>query len=157
MILSTLSISSHGFPLDFPKDLRSRTNVDYKPMIILDVELLSSNNNNAEEKGVVSVFRSTTRKLHTTRSWDFLRLSVAASRRNAAAESDMIVGLLDSGIWMGSPSFKDDGYGEIPSKWKGHCVTGHNFTGCNRYLFLLLFYYFKVFFYLFYINMFLFV
>ncbi|XP_023539892.1 subtilisin-like protease SBT4.15 [Cucurbita pepo subsp. pepo] len=86
----------------------------------------------AKEKGVVSVFQSTTRKLHTTRSWDFLGLSVAASHRNAAAESDMIVGLLDSGIWMGSPSFKDDGYGEIPSKWKGHCVTGHNFTGCNR-------------------------
>ncbi|TYK25239.1 subtilisin-like protease SBT4.14 [Cucumis melo var. makuwa] len=85
-----------------------------------------------DKLAMVSVFRSKTRKLHTTRSWDFLGLSEAASRRNAAAESNVIVGLLDSGIWMEGPSFKDDGYGEIPSKWKGKCVTGHNFTSCNR-------------------------
>ncbi|XP_022144629.1 subtilisin-like protease SBT4.15 [Momordica charantia] len=86
----------------------------------------------AKEKGVVSVFASRRRKLHTTRSWDFLGVSETASRRNAAAESGIIVGLLDSGIWMEAPSFKDDGYGSIPSKWKGQCVTGPNFTSCNR-------------------------
>uniref|UniRef100_A0A0A0LE00 Uncharacterized protein n=1 Tax=Cucumis sativus TaxID=3659 RepID=A0A0A0LE00_CUCSA len=94
--------------------------------------MMKMGNNDAEEKKVVSVFRSKTRKLHTTRSWDFLGLSEAVSRRNAAAESNVIVGLLDSGIWMEGPSFKDDGYGEIPSKWKGKCVTGRNFTSCNR-------------------------
>lgn len=88
---------------------------------------------NAEEKGVVSVFASRRRKLHTTRSWDFLGVSETESRRNAAAESGIIVGLLDSGIWMEAPSFKDDGYGSIPSKWKGQCVTGPNFTSCNRF------------------------
>lgn len=104
--------------------------------------MMKMGNNDAEEKKVVSVFRSKTRKLHTTRSWDFLGLSEAVSRRNAAAESNVIVGLLDSGIWMEGPSFKDDGYGEIPSKWKGKCVTGRNFTSCNRSLTFSLFYHY---------------
>ncbi|XP_038905603.1 subtilisin-like protease SBT4.15 [Benincasa hispida] len=98
----------------------------------MEIDIYNNENGNAEEKNVVSVFRSKRRKLRTTRSWDFLGLSEAASRQNAAAESNIIVGLLDSGIWMEGPSFKDDGYGEIPSKWKGKCVTGHNFTDCNR-------------------------
>ncbi|KAM4078566.1 hypothetical protein ACB094_09G047800 [Castanea mollissima] len=81
------------------------------------------------EKRVVSVFPSTVRKLHTTRTWDFLGLSETLSRENAKRESDIVIGLLDSGIWPEAPSFHDTGYGPVPIKWRGKCV---NFTGCNR-------------------------
>lgn len=80
-------------------------------------------------EGVVSVFPSRTRKLHTTRSWDFLGLSRAA-KRNLAVEGDVVIGLLDGGIWPESESFNDKGFGPPPARWKGTC---QNFT-CNKYV-----------------------
>jgi hypothetical protein len=59
---------------------------------------------------VVSVFRSTTFQLHTTRSWDFIGFP-QRSKRNPAAESDVIVGVIDSGIWPESESSDDEGFG----------------------------------------------
>uniref|UniRef100_A0A7N0SYP5 Uncharacterized protein n=1 Tax=Kalanchoe fedtschenkoi TaxID=63787 RepID=A0A7N0SYP5_KALFE len=86
----------------------------------------------AESNRVVSVFQSQNRQLHTTRSWDFLWLPLNVSRGNSKAESDIIVGVLDTGIFVDAPSFDDSGYGPPPAKWKGRCVTGGNFTGCNN-------------------------
>eukprot|EP01018_Ginkgo_biloba_P039206 Gb_02470 [translate_table: standard] len=85
--------------------------------------------------GVVSVFPSRRRVLHTTRSWDFLGLA-AESTRLANTGSDVIIGLLDTGVWPESPSFNDQGFGPIPSRWKGKCVAGEQFTtsNCNRKL-----------------------
>ncbi|KAL9318988.1 hypothetical protein ACSQ67_015505 [Phaseolus vulgaris] len=37
------------------------------------------------------------------------------------------------GISLDCPSFNDSGYGPPPPRWKGKCVTGANFTGCNKY------------------------
>jgi len=37
------------------------------------------------------------------------------------------------GIYVDAPSFNDEGYGPVPAKWKGKCVKGANFTGCNKY------------------------
>ncbi|KAK8337074.1 hypothetical protein V6Z11_A09G163200 [Gossypium hirsutum] len=85
----------------------------------------------SDEDGVVSVFESSKRKLLTTRSWDFLGMP-ESSNRNAIVEGKIIVGLLDTGIWSGSPSFNDTGYGPPPAKWKGKCDKGANFTGCNN-------------------------
>lgn len=45
----------------------------------------------------MSVFPNTMRKLHTTRSWDFLGMPEKTKKRNPKAESNMIVGLLDTG------------------------------------------------------------
>ncbi|KAL3523906.1 hypothetical protein ACH5RR_016740 [Cinchona calisaya] len=83
----------------------------------------------ASMEGVVSVFLNGKKRLHTTRSWDFLGFTENAKR--TTVESDIIVGMLDSGIWPESKSFDDSGYGPIPSKWKGSCETSKNFT-CNK-------------------------
>lgn len=81
-------------------------------------------------KEVVSVFPSRDFKPQTTRSWDFIGLSESV-KRVASVESDMIIGLLDTGIWPESESFSDKGFGPPPKKWKGACVGGKNFT-CNK-------------------------
>ncbi|XP_019173862.1 PREDICTED: subtilisin-like protease SBT4.15 [Ipomoea nil] len=85
----------------------------------------------SEKAGVVSVFPSVNRKLHTTHSWDFLGMPTTV-KRNLKVESDIIIGLIDSGIWVESPSFNDSGIGPPPAKWKGKCQNGLNFTGCNN-------------------------
>ncbi|XP_012472763.1 subtilisin-like protease SBT4.4 [Gossypium raimondii] len=86
----------------------------------------------ASFKEVVSVFPSKVYHLQTTRSWDFLGLNQTV-KRNATAESNVIVGVLDSGIWPELDSFSDEGFGPPPKKWKGACKGGQNFT-CNNKL-----------------------
>ncbi|MED6200976.1 hypothetical protein PIB30_090466 [Stylosanthes scabra] len=51
--------------------------------------------------------------------------------RNITRESDLIIGVIDTGIWPASESFNDRGFGPIPKKWKGACKGGKNFT-CNN-------------------------
>ncbi|KAL4182542.1 hypothetical protein AMTRI_Chr11g150610 [Amborella trichopoda] len=84
----------------------------------------------SETEGVVSVFLNSYRKLHTTRSWDFLGLKNSAKRSNM--ESDMIVALMDTGVQPDLESFNDKGFGPPPPKWKGSCHKFPNFTGCNN-------------------------
>ncbi|KAI4330266.1 hypothetical protein MLD38_028566 [Melastoma candidum] len=83
-------------------------------------------------EGVVSVFPDRILQLHTTRSWDFL-LGIKEEPRKLLVETDIIIGVLDSGIWPESESFGDAGIGPVPKKWKGACKGGANFT-CNRKL-----------------------
>ncbi|XP_022753600.1 subtilisin-like protease SBT4.3 [Durio zibethinus] len=86
----------------------------------------------ASMKGVVSVFPSKVYYLQTTRSWDFMGFNETV-KRNLTVESDVIVGVIDSGIWPESESFSDEGFGPPPKKWKGSCKGGQNFT-CNNKL-----------------------
>lgn len=79
--------------------------------------------------GVVSVFPSTKKQLHTTRSWDFMGFPQEAKK--SPLGSDIIVGMLDTGIWPESDSFSDEGFGPPPTKWKGSCQSSTNFT-CNK-------------------------
>ena len=79
---------------------------------------------------MVSVFPSRILQLHTTRSWDFLGLPLTA-KRLPTIESDVIIGVIDSGIWPESKSFSDEGLGPVPKKWKGACKGGQNCT-CNK-------------------------
>ncbi|KAL3646857.1 hypothetical protein CASFOL_009401 [Castilleja foliolosa] len=85
----------------------------------------------SQKEGVVSVFPNKVLKLATTRSWDFLGLPIN-EKRNHLAESNTIVAVLDTGIWVDSASFNDKGFGPPPKKWKGKCDKGVNFTGCNN-------------------------
>ncbi|CAN6567124.1 unnamed protein product [Malus baccata var. baccata] len=66
-------------------------------------------------------FASLSFQLQTTRSWDFMGVSENIIR-NATAESDVIVGLIDTGIWPESDSFKDEGV----------CKGGQNFASNNK-------------------------
>ncbi|KAI4305937.1 hypothetical protein L6164_029263 [Bauhinia variegata] len=68
----------------------------------------------AEMEGVVSVFPSKTLKLQTTRSWDFMGFGEKGQEVNPATESDIIIGVFDTGIWLESESFNDKGFGPIP-------------------------------------------
>jgi len=59
-------------------------------------------------RGVVSVFPSQQYHLQTTRSWNFLGLSQSIKRAKIT-ESDLVIGVIDSGIWPESESFNDKG------------------------------------------------
>ncbi|XP_045786965.1 cucumisin-like [Trifolium pratense] len=80
----------------------------------------------AEMDDVMSVFPNRKHHLQTTKSWDFIGLPQQVNRMSL--ESDIIVGVIDTGIWSKSKSFTDEGFGPPPKKWKGSC---HNFT-CNN-------------------------
>jgi len=98
---------------------------------------------------VLSVFVNRARTLHTTNSWGFLGLDENGGGdseteviprhslwRNANFGKDVIVANLDTGVWPESKSFDDTGYGPVPSRWKGICQAGTDFTAaqCNRKL-----------------------
>ncbi|XP_010916207.2 subtilisin-like protease SBT5.6 isoform X2 [Elaeis guineensis] len=93
---------------------------------------------------VVSTFRSEGRwSPHTTRSWEFIgdEEGLKGSERNwlrsrAKYGKNVIVGMVDSGIWPESESFGDKGMGPIPKHWKGICEEGDAFNSshCNKKL-----------------------
>ena len=100
---------------------------------------------------VVSVVPSEVRQIETTRTTEFLGLTTPggvysmldAQSRNVRGEN-VIIGVVDSGIWPESPAFGEkigaDGrpvpyhqpgtpvYGPPPAKWVGTCQTGEGFT-----------------------------
>ncbi|XP_075073890.1 CO(2)-response secreted protease-like [Nicotiana tabacum] len=91
---------------------------------------------------VVSVFPDPVLQLHTTRSWNFLGLGSSyysrssSYRYNHGSSYDIIIGVIDTGIWPESPSFDDQHIGKVPSRWKGVCMEGFDFdkSNCNRKL-----------------------
>ncbi|PKU64577.1 subtilisin-like protease SBT1.6 [Dendrobium catenatum] len=86
---------------------------------------------------VLAVFQDRLRYVHTTRSPQFLGLR---NKQGLWSDSDygaeVIVGILDTGVWPERRSFSDRNIGPVPSRWRGTCETGENFPGsiCNRKL-----------------------
>lgn len=75
-------------------------------------------------------------QLTTTHTPSFLGLSdrPAGLWRNTSYGSDIIIGVVDSGIWPESPSFNDQGLGSLPRNWRGFCQDGPDFPAsqCNN-------------------------
>ncbi|KAM5548649.1 subtilisin-like protease SBT3.9 [Rosa sericea] len=91
----------------------------------------------ADVPGVVRVIPHRFLDLHTTRSWNFLQVDShfrngILSRSQSGIGS--IIGVMDTGIWPESESFRDEGMGDIPSRWRGICQEGEKFnhSHCNR-------------------------
>ncbi|KAF8413073.1 hypothetical protein HHK36_001049 [Tetracentron sinense] len=90
-----------------------------------------------EGHGVVAVYPETVYQLHTTRSPTFLGLEPEDSTSvwsENLSHHDVVVGVLDTGIWPESSSFNDTGMTPIPAHWKGVCETGRGFKKhhCNK-------------------------
>ncbi|XP_042485771.1 subtilisin-like protease SBT1.4 [Macadamia integrifolia] len=82
--------------------------------------------------GVLSVIPDQIRQLHTTHTPQFLGLSdVSGLWPNSGYAEDVIIGVLDTGIWPERPSFSDSGLSLAPSTWKGICETGPDFPACS--------------------------
>ncbi|KAI4313538.1 hypothetical protein L6164_026511 [Bauhinia variegata] len=82
----------------------------------------------AEMDGVVSVLPNEMNQPHTTRSWDSIDFPKETKRNEN--ESNIIIGVIDGGIWPESPSFDDKGL-DHPRIWNGSCNSSNNFT-CNN-------------------------
>ncbi|OHE91417.1 PA domain-containing protein [Colletotrichum orchidophilum] len=102
---------------------------------------------------VLSVTLDQVYVLHTTRTPAFLGLDDASllgrgldldpssyldERGDSGIhpESNLIVGVVDTGVRPENPSFKDDGMPPIPAHWKGKCEATDDFpaTSCNKKL-----------------------
>ncbi|KAL0934573.1 subtilisin-like protease [Colletotrichum truncatum] len=103
---------------------------------------------------VLSVRPDRMYRLHTTRTPQFLGLisnealygkfplnqNTYQDERNDTeakdAESNIVIGLLDTGAWPENPGFSDEGMGPIPETWKGKCEEEDGWTAkdCNKKL-----------------------
>ncbi|PON54249.1 Subtilase [Parasponia andersonii] len=90
-----------------------------------------------KQPGVLSVLPEIRYELHTTRTPEFLGLGTSeAIFPTSDKVSEVVIGVLDTGVWPESKSFDDTGLGPVPSSWKGECQVGKNFnsSSCNRKL-----------------------
>uniref|UniRef100_A0A6N2KJ11 Subtilisin-like protease fibronectin type-III domain-containing protein n=1 Tax=Salix viminalis TaxID=40686 RepID=A0A6N2KJ11_SALVM len=88
---------------------------------------------------IIAVIPERVRHVHTTRSPHFLGLKTtdrAGLLKESDFGSDLVIGVIDTGICPERQSFNDRDLGPVPSKWKGVCVGGKDFasSSCNRKL-----------------------
>ncbi|KAJ0976885.1 hypothetical protein J5N97_012359 [Dioscorea zingiberensis] len=87
--------------------------------------------------GHVATYPDSYGQLLTTHTPKFLGLKKESGLWPASNYGDgMIIGIIDTGIWPESKSFKDEGMPPVPKRWKGRCETGTAFNSslCNRKL-----------------------
>ncbi|CAL5192746.1 unnamed protein product [Lathyrus oleraceus] len=133
----TLVLDDHDHDQQLPKQSQKKLVYAYDNAMYGFSAVLSSNElenlNNMD--GFVSVYQDRTATLDTTHTFEFLSLDSPSGLWHASNfGEDIIVGVIDSGVWPESQSFQDDGMTEkIPSKWKGACEGGQEFNAsmCN--------------------------
>nr|XP_043614253.1 subtilisin-like protease SBT1.3 [Erigeron canadensis] len=83
------------------------------------------------QHGVISVLPDTKYELQTTRSPMFLGLEpqdkTTIGFDDDLTGNDVVVGVVDTGIWPESESFIDTHLTSVPSHWKGACEVGPGF------------------------------
>lgn len=87
--------------------------------------------------GYVSSTRDFPVKADTTHSTEFLGLNSDSGLWPASKYGkNVIIGLVDTGVWPESASFHDGGMTDIPTRWKGGCEGGTQFdlSLCNKKL-----------------------
>lgn len=83
--------------------------------------------------GYVSSYRDKRVKKDTTHTSQFLGLSATAGIWPAANYGDdVIIGVVDTGIWPESASFNDAGLNAVPPRWRGTCEFSS--STCNKKL-----------------------
>lgn len=93
---------------------------------------------------VISVRRDSPKALHTTHTPQFLGIDEAsldpltylAASNISTEETDIIIGVLDTGVWPESASYDDTGLPSPPASWTGICEEGQSWTAaaCNNKL-----------------------
>ncbi|ERN19432.1 subtilisin-like protease SBT1.1 [Amborella trichopoda] len=84
-------------------------------------------------EGFLAVYPETLYQLHTTHSPQFLGLQLGQGLwSNTNLSSDVIIAVVDTGVWPEHPSFSSDHKTvAVPERWKGICETGIKFTSAN--------------------------
>ncbi|XP_021847488.2 subtilisin-like protease SBT1.5 [Spinacia oleracea] len=88
----------------------------------------------SKQSHILSLIPEQVRSLHTTRSPLFLGLETTSLNTSSLLEesdfgSDLVIGVIDTGIWPEHQSFNDRNLNAIPSKWRGSCPSDFP---CNR-------------------------
>ncbi|XP_058204302.1 subtilisin-like protease SBT3 [Rhododendron vialii] len=84
--------------------------------------------------GFLSAYGDRQVTVDTTHTFEFLSLNPVTGLWPASDYGkDIIVGVLDTGVWPESKSYHDEGMSAVPSKWKGTCEAGQEFNSslCN--------------------------
>ncbi|KAK4415768.1 Subtilisin-like protease SBT1.8 [Sesamum alatum] len=97
-----------------------------------------------QSDSVLGVYEDPVYTLHTTRTPEFLGLdtelapSVGHSLQELnQASQDVIIGVLDTGVWPESKSFSDKEMADVPARWRGECEAADDFDPkihCNKKL-----------------------
>ncbi|CAJ1821712.1 unnamed protein product [Sphenostylis stenocarpa] len=100
--------------------------------VVLTTEELEAVKNS---HGFVAAYPDRSVTIDTTHTSEFLSLDSSSGLWHASNfGEDVIVGVIDTGVWPESESFKDDGMTKkIPNRWKGTCEEGQEFNTsmCN--------------------------